>query len=259
LGENTLNGSIQIIGIGPGSPDCLTTGAGRALAKVDIILGYHTYLQQIESFWPDIPREGSAMRHEVKRAQRAVELAGNGKKVAVVSGGDAGIYGMAGLIFEILEDFPEAHLIQVEVLPGITALTAAAALLGAPLMTDFAAISLSDYLIPLDTILNRLDAAIRGDFVICLYNPRSHQRTRPFDCACKKLLDLCGENRPVGVVQAAFRAEQQVYCTILKDLPSLQIGMDCILIVGNTSTRILNGKIVTSRGYQIDHKGQAGK
>jgi precorrin-3B C17-methyltransferase len=252
-----MSGSISIIGIGPGTLEWMAPGSAQALDRADVILGYHSYLQQIASLRPDIPREGSGMRHEVERAQRAIELAGKGKRVAVVSGGDAGIYGMAGLIFEILGGFPDGHLIQVEVLPGITALTAAAALLGAPLMTDFAAISLSDYLIPLDTILNRLDAAIRGDFVICLYNPRSHQRTKPFDCACKKLLDLCGENRPVGVVQAAFRAGQQVYCTVLKDLPCLQIGMDCILVVGNTSTRILNGKMVTSRGYRINCKEQA--
>jgi precorrin-3B C17-methyltransferase len=158
---------------------------------------------------------------------------------------------MAGLVLELL-----AHQaitsIQVEVLPGITALNAAAALLGAPLMTDFAAISLSDYLIPLETILARLQAAIQGDFVIGLYNPLSHQRREPFERACSLLLNALEEDRPVGIVRAAFRPEQEVYSIPLKELPVQQIGMDCIVIIGNRTTCILNGKMVTPRGYSLD-------
>jgi precorrin-3B C17-methyltransferase len=157
---------------------------------------------------------------------------------------------MAGLILEILEKQPEIT-IPVEVLPGISALNAAAALCGAPLMTDFAVISLSDYLIPLETIMVRLKAAIQGDFVICLYNPRSHQRMQPFDQAYGLLLESLGGDRAVGVVRAAFREDQQVHCTTLQDLPVLEIGMDCILIIGNNTTRFLNGKMVTPRGYPI--------
>ncbi len=248
-----MSGSIHLIGIGPGSPEWLAPAAEKALLNADVILGYQTYLRQIESISPGAPREYSGMRHETERARRAIELAAQGKKVAVVSGGDAGVYGMAGLVLELLEDQPDLA-IAVEVLPGITALNAAAALLGAPLMTDFAAISLSDYLTPLDTILARLQAAIQGDFVICLYNPRSHQRTKPFHRAVQLLSAGLGADRPVGIVRAAYREEQQVTVTNLGHLMEFEIGMDCILIVGNRSTRIINAKLVTSRGYPI-HPG----
>ena len=234
----------------PGSLDWLAPGAQRALEEADVILGYHTYLRQIEAIAPQVPRESSGMRHEIERAKKAWELAAWGKHVAVVSGGDAGIYGMAGLILE-LQEGKAIWDIHVEILPGISALNAAASLLGAPLMNDFAVISLSDYLVPLEVILKRLECAIQGDFVICLYNPRSHLRTRPYALACNMLLEHCGKNRPVGVVQAAFRAEQRVHCVPLGELSNLEIGMDTILLVGSSATRILNGKLITPRGYPV--------
>jgi precorrin-3B C17-methyltransferase len=245
-----MSGSIHMIGIGPGALDWLAPGAQKVLATADIILGYHKYLRQIETLLPDIPREGSGMRHEVERAKRAIELATQGRNVSMVSGGDAGIYGMAGLVLGILENQGN-QTIPVEVLPGITALTAAAALLGAPLMTDFAVISLSDYLTPLETIMTRLSAAIQGNFVICLYNPRSRQRTDPFDRAYTLLMNTLGEDRPVGIVRAGFRDDQQVICTTLKNIPAHEIGMDCILIIGNNDTHFWNDKMITPRGYQI--------
>jgi len=246
-----MRGSIMVIGLGPGSLDWLAPAAEKALGEAEVILGYHKYLRQIETIGPGIPRQGSGMRHEVERARQAIDLAAQGKRVAVVSGGDAGVYGMAGLALELLAARP-ALAIRVEVLPGISALNAAAALLGAPLMTDFAAISLSVYLIPLDTILSRLKAAIQGDFVICLYNPRSRQRTQPYDLAYQLLLEGCGPQRPVGLVQAAYREDQQVHCVTLQDLPAFEIGMDWIMIVGNRATRIWEGKMITARGYPIE-------
>lgn len=248
-----MSGRIFITGIGPGNPAWMAPGALEALSRADVIVGYATYLKQIEGILPGIRREASGMRQEVSRAQRAVELAIEGGMVAVVSGGDPGIYGMAGLIFEILEQCPDGELVEVEVLPGITALTAASALLGAPLMTDFAAISLSDYLTPLETIQKRLEAAILGDFVICLYNPRSRQRTLPFEEAYRRLLLAYGEERPVGLVQAAYREDQQVFCGCLKDLPLWDIGMDSILIIGNAATRFIRDRMVTARGYQLNN------
>ena len=246
-----MNRRIQVLGLGPGTTDWLAPAVHTALLQADIILGYHKYLQQIAAVSPQTPREGSGMRHEVERAQHAIELAQQSKTVALVSGGDAGVYGMAGLVLELL-----AHqaitAIQVDVLPGITALNAAAALLGAPLMTDFAAISLSDYLIPLETILTRLQAAIQGDFVIGLYNPLSHQRREPFEKACALLLDGMEEDRPVGIVRAAFRPEQEISLIPLKALPAQNIGMDCMVIIGNRTTHISNGKMVTPRGYSMD-------
>jgi len=245
-----MSGSIFIVGLGPGSMDWLAPAALDALQQADVILGYQRYLEQIASLRPEIPREGSGMRHEVERARRALELARQGKCVALVSGGDAGIYAMAGLVLELLE-MDGGSEVPVEVMPGISALNAAAALLGAPLMTDFAAISLSDYLVPLETILKRLRAAVQGDFVICLYNPRSHQRSEPYDRAYQILLDALGGERPVGIVQAAYREGQRVICATLKDLPKIEVGMDCVLIVGNSQTRLWNGKMITPRGYAI--------
>ncbi len=245
-----MSGSISIIGLGPGGLDWFAPGAMQALQSADIILGYQKYLEQIDGVLPHISRVSSGMRHEVERARMAIGYAEQGKNVALVSGGDAGIYGMAGLVFELMTLSPEQH-IHVEVLPGISALNAAAALLGAPLMTDFAVISLSDYLIPLETILNRLRAAIDGDFVICLYNPRSHQRVAPFNQAMALLIKELGEERPVGLVQAAYRHEQKVIVTCLKEIAGMDIGMDSLLLIGNKSTRVLDGRLVTPRGYPL--------
>lgn len=244
-----MTGIIYVIGLGPGSLDWLAPGARTALENVEVILGYRTYLQQIGSIAPQAARESSAMRHEVERARRAIELAQEGKRVALVSGGDPGIYGMAGLVFELL---PEelAGKIQLVVLPGISALNAAAALLGAPLMGDFAAISLSDHLTPLEDILRRVTLAAQAGFVICLYNPRSRHRVEPFERACEILLEHSAPDTPVGVVKAAFRPAQEVQLIRLADLPALGIGMDSIVIVGNRATRILQGKMVTPRGYE---------
>ena len=250
------NGVIFIAGIGPGHPDWIAPAVLQSIQSSDVIVGYQTYLKQIAMLAPEIPRETSGMYHEIERAQRAVELAAQGKKVALISGGDAGIYGMAGLIFEILED-RAGPSIPVEVLPGITALTAAAALLGAPLMNDFAVISLSDYLTPLDTILKRLKAAIEGDFVIGLYNPKSHRRTQPFEMAVKILLKNCEGGRPVGVVRAAYRDEQEVHCIKLCELADFPVGMDCLIVIGNSTTRLVNGKMVTSRGYVLPQRKEA--
>jgi precorrin-3B C17-methyltransferase len=245
-----VSGNISIVGLGPGGLDWFAPGAMQALQSADIILGYQKYLEQIDGVLPHIPRVSSGMRHEVERARMAIGYAEQGKNVALVSGGDAGIYGMAGLVFELMALSPEQH-IHVEVLAGISALNAAAALLGAPLMTDFAVISLSDYLIPLETILNRLRVAIDGDFVVCLYNPRSHQRVEPFTRAMALMIKELGEERPVGLVQAAYRREQKVTVTCLREIARMDIGMDSLLIIGNKSTRVLDGKLVTPRGYPL--------
>lgn len=243
-----MSGRIDIVGLGPGSIEWLAPAVCHAIESAGVILGYHTYLEQIETIAPTTPRESSGMRHEVERARRAIELARSGERVVLVSGGDPGIYGMAGLVLEMLNE--QGADIPVTVIPGISALNAAAALLGAPLMTDFAAVSLSDHLTTLDDILLRVEAAARAGFVLCLYNPRSHKRTEPFERTCQVLLQYLPAQTPVGVVQAAFRPNQSVRCIALEDLPALAVGMDTILIVGNPTTRILNDKMVTPRGYQ---------
>ncbi|MCS7261672.1 MAG: precorrin-3B C(17)-methyltransferase [Anaerolineae bacterium] len=176
-------GSLIAVGIGPGAPEHITPAARAALESADVIVGYHTYLRLIAEVAPHVRRIGSGMRQEVARVRQAIQLAQQGHRVALISGGDAGIYGMAGLLLEMLQARRIGE-IPVHVIPGISALNAAAALLGAPLMTDFAVISLSDYLVPRETILRRIEAAAQADFVLCLYNPKSSRRTAVFDQVC---------------------------------------------------------------------------
>lgn len=251
-----MTGSIRIVGIGPGNLDWCAPGVIAALEKATMIVGYQTYLNQIADLCPSTPRYGNGMRREVERAEKAIAFARAGHQVAVVSGGDAGIYGMAGLILELLG--LEDESIEVEVLPGITALSAAAALLGAPLMSDFAAISLSDYLVPRETIFRRLRAAASADFALCLYNPTSTKRRTVFETACSILIETLGETRPVGVVRAAFRPDQSVSVGQLSELIWMELGMDSIVIVGNSTAKIINGRMISSRGYQFTGKSMNG-
>jgi precorrin-3B C17-methyltransferase len=212
-------------------------------------MGYKTYLGLISGLAPNIPRESSGMRQEVSRVNRAIELARAGQRVAMVSSGDAGIYGMAGLVYEMLHRQGEEGLL-VEVIPGLSALNAAAALLGAPLMTDFAVISLSDQLVPREDIMRRLELATQADFVLCLYNPKGRQRVEPFKLACDILARYRPPETPVGLVRAAYREEQEVEVMTLADLPQAEVDMVTIIIVGNSHTFTFQGqKMVTPRGY----------
>ncbi len=242
-------GTISVISIGPGDNDWIPPAVLRTLEQADVMVGYKTYLDLIRDFRPEVPREYSGMRQETERVERAIALARSGKHVAVISGGDAGIYGMAGLVIEKVTQLGCDSEIAVNILPGISALNAAAALLGAPLMNDFAVISLSDYLTPLDTILSRLTAAVQAGFVLCLYNPRSHVRTTPYDRTLEILNRALPPETPVGIVKDAFRPDQAVSCVPLAELPMQEVRMNCILIVGNETTRMLHGKMVTPRGY----------
>ena len=250
-------GAIDIVGTGPGSPDWIAPAARRAIEAADVILGYKTYLGLLADIAPGVERERSGMRDEVARARRAIQLAREGRRVALVSGGDAGVYGMAGLLLEVLAGDPEPD-VPVAVLPGITALTAAAALLGAPLMSDFAAISLSDHLTPLETLLARVDHAAQAGFVLCLYNPRSHRRTDPYRLACEILLRHRAPETPCGVVRAAYRDKQEVRLVPLADLAATEVGMDAIVVVGGPETRVLGGRLVTARGYERKYDLEGG-
>ncbi len=243
-----MNGSLVIVGIGPGAPAHLTPAARQALETADVVLGYHTYLRLIEDVAPGVPRLGSSMRQEVGRVRQAIDLATQGKCAAVVSGGDAGVYGMAGLVFEVLHARGVDH-IPVEVIPGVSALNAAAALLGAPLMSDFAVISLSDQLVPAEEILRRLQMAAQADFVLCLYNPRGKHRTGVFEQTCQLLRRYRDADTPVGVVRAAYRQDQQVKHITLARLPETDVDMVTLVVVGNSRTFVHRGKMVTPRGY----------
>lgn len=248
-----MSGAIWVVGIGPGSLDYMTPAARQVIETADVILGYKTYLRLIESLVPKTPREASGMRKEVERVGRAVDLAKEGKRVAVISSGDAGIYGMAGLVYEVLRQRDESE-IAVQVIPGISALNAAASLLGAPLMTDFAVVSLSDQLVPLDEILSRLTAAAQADFVLCLYNPKGMRRTLPFERCCEILLQQRAPDTPVGIVRAAYRDGQRVEIVTLAELPGADVDMLTIVLVGNSRTAVHRGKLVTARGYADKYK-----
>jgi precorrin-3B C17-methyltransferase len=265
LVQEQERGKISVVGIGPGAQAHMTAVARRVIEKADVILGYETYLGLIADLASDTPREVSGMRQEVARVGRAIDLAEAGRHVALVSGGDAGVYGMAGLVYEVLHarmtssatgmETPAVPAdagqpaVEIEVVPGVSALNAAAALLGAPLMTDFCAISLSDQLVPLDEILERVELAARAGFVICLYNPRSRRRTNPFRRVC----EILARHRPaetlVGIVRAAYREGQRVMLTTLSELPGADVDMATTVIVGTDRTYVAHGKMVTRRGY----------
>lgn len=243
-----MSGAIWVIGVGPGSPEQTTPAARVAVEEADVILGYKTYLSLISDLAPDVPRETSGMKQEVSRVNRAIDLALAGRRVALISGGDAGIYGMAGLVYETLHR-REVEGLAVEIVPGVSALNAAAALLGAPLMADFAAVSLSDLLIPRREILRRLDLAAQADFVICLYNPKGRSRAEPFERACEILSRRLPPDRPVGIVRAAYRPEQSVSVVTLAELPQAEVDMVTLVVIGNSRTYVHDGKMVTPRGY----------
>ncbi|MDI3328125.1 MAG: precorrin-3B C(17)-methyltransferase [Alicyclobacillaceae bacterium] len=245
-------GRIVVVGFGPGNEDHMTYRARRAIEESDMIIGYKTYIDLVRDLLDGQEIIRTGMTEEVTRAQAAVRHARSGRTVAVVSSGDAGIYGMAGLIYEVLmeQGWKPGDDPEVEVVPGVPALNAAASLLGAPLMHDFAAISLSDHLTPWDVIARRVEEAARADFVIVLYNPKSGRRTRQIVETHRILLQYRRPDTPVGIVKSAYRSGQRVVRTTLEDLLNHEIGMLTTVIVGNSSTVLYEGLMVTPRGYQ---------
>lgn len=244
--------TIKIIGIGPGDIEQMTGQAVEALASCDVIVGYDTYIDLVEPLLKDQEVLRAGMTEEVERARSAVERALKGQLAGIISSGDAGLYGMAGLVYEILEEAglaPE-ETPEVEVIPGITAMLSCASLLGAPLMHDVCTISLSDHLTPWGTISERLHAAGKADFSIALYNPKSRRRKRQFEEAVNIIRQYREPSTPVGVVTSAYRKNQSVIVTTLGELLQQEVGMLTTVIIGNTTTKIFRGKMVTPRGYQ---------
>ncbi len=247
----TQHGKLYVIGLGPGDGSQLTFRARDAIAESDVIVGYKTYVDLIRHLIDGKELLESGMRHETERAKVAADLAAEGRVVAIISSGDSGVYGMAGPIFEVLHErgwAPHGDF-DVEVVPGVPALAAAASLLGAPLMHDFAAISLSDLLTPWETIQRRLEAAAQADFVICLYNPRSHKRVDQLAEAGRIIGQHRAASTPVGIVRAAYREEQSVVVTDLEHLLDQEVDMLTTVVVGNSTSFQFNERIVTPRGY----------
>ncbi len=225
----------------------MTTAAATALTAADVIVGYRPYVDLVADLATGKRTVVSGMRQEAARAEAAVAEATAGARVAVVSTGDAGVYGMAGLVLELL---PEGSMVTVEIVPGVTAASAAAACLGAPLMNDFAVVSLSDLLTPIEVIERRLTAAADGDFVVALYNPRSTKRHEPLRQALSILRARRDAATPVGLVRHALRDGQEVRVTTLAELREGDVDMMSILIVGNSATCVRDGRMVTARGYR---------
>lgn len=239
-----------MVGLGPGDPGLLCPLARAALASASAVVGYSGYLDLLE---PEVleGREvvSTGMTGEVERAGRAVDLALAGRAVAVVSSGDAGIYAMAGLVLEVLEERGLLERVPCEVVPGVPALAAAAALLGAPLTHDFACVSLSDLLTPWEVIERRLDAAAGADFVLVLYNPRSKRRADHLERALAVIARHRGPDTPVGVVCRAFRPGQRAEIARLADVDCGGVDMQTIVVVGASSSRAAGGRMLTPRGY----------
>lgn len=240
-------GQLWLVGIGPGPLDLMTVAARRAIRYADVVIGYSAYLDMVTPLVPERRRRPYALGEERQRAEEAIRLARLGWQVALVSSGDIGIYSMAGLVFELLEGMPA---LEVAVIPGVTAASSAAALLGAPLMLDFAAISLSDLLVPWEAIRRRLVAAAEGDLVVVLYNPASRRRRQPLAEALAILREHRSAETPVGLVREAYRPDQEVIVTTLGTLAAEdQIDMRTVVVVGCSRTALLDGRIVTRRGY----------
>jgi len=249
--DSVWSGKIYVVGTGPGALEHITPNAQQAIRASDVIVGYGTYLDLIGELITDKEVVRTGMTQEIDRCRRAVELALRGKTVAVISGGDPGIYAMAGLVFQVLKERPrEASQPRVEIVPGISALNACAAKLGAPLMHDFASISLSDRLTPWKLIEQRLDAAAMADFVIVLYNPRSKGREGHIGTAREILMKHRAPDTPVGIVRGAMRADETVTITDLQHMLAHTIDMQTTVIVGNSHTIVWDHWLITPRGYE---------
>ena len=239
---------LYVIGIGPGSRKNMTEEARLALNESDVIVGYQVYIHLIQSDFPNHRFLSTPMTQEVQRCQMALKEASQGKTVSMICSGDAGVYGMSGLILELAEAYPE---VNVTVIAGVTASLAGAAVLGAPLIHDFAVISLSDLMTPWETIEKRLMLAAQADFVIVLYNPSSKKRKDYLKRAC----DIVMESQPAylicGTVENIGRDGETAEVMTLEELREKEVNMFTTVFIGNSTTKNVNGKMVTPRGYQL--------
>lgn len=247
------SGALYLVGTGPGDLAHLTPAARDALARSEVVIGYRLYLDLLGPLLDGKETVSSQLTEEAARARRAIDLARGGRIVALVSSGDAGVYGMTGLALELLhaDGWRPGDAPTVEVVPGITAAQAAAALLGAPLMHDWACVSLSDLLTPWPVIAKRLEAVAAADFVVCLYNPRSHKRDWQLAEARAIFLRHRAPTTPVGLVTDATRPAQRVRTMTLGDLDITAVDMLTTVIIGNAATMDTGGLLITPRGYRV--------
>lgn len=240
-------GEIKIIGLGPGSLDDLSPRARRAIEQSDVVVGYSTYVKLIDALIDGKKIISTGMMHEADRCRAALEHALDGYNVAVISSGDAGIYGMAGLMLEMILELPIERRPSVDVVAGISAVNAAAAVLGAPLTHDFAVISLSDLLTDWSVIERRIECAAAGDFVIAFYNPKSHKRVTQIERAREIILRFRAESTPVGIVRNVSRDNQSKTISTLENFTREPIDMFTLVIVGSSKTFVKDGFMITPR------------
>ena len=240
-------GKVFVVGIGPGNFENMTIRADRALASCEAIVGYPVYVELVRDRYPGKALYATPMTQEAKRCQLALKLAREGKTVCIVCSGDSGIYGMAALVFELRGEHTEP---EVEVVPGLTAACSGGAVLGAPLTHDFAVVSLSDRLTPWETIEKRLLLAAQADFSIAIYNPASHGRPEHLKKACEILLRVLPETRRCGIVRNIGRDGESCRILTLGELKDAQADMFCTVFIGNSSTKVVNGQLITPRGYR---------
>lgn len=238
---------VFVVGIGPGAKEQMTVRAARILEECPVIIGYTVYIDLVKDDYPNKIFLSTPMKQEVQRCRMALEEARKGKDVAMVCSGDAGIYGMAGLMYETAKDFPD---VSVEIVPGITAASGGAAVLGAPLMHDFAVISLSDLLTPWEKIEKRLQAAAMADFVICLYNPSSRKRADYLQKACDCMGKYKSGDTICGIVRNIGRDGESCRILSLDELRETQVDMFTTVFIGNEQTMQIGNKMVTPRGYR---------
>ncbi len=237
---------LYVVGIGPGAAEDMTLRALHVLEKADVIAGYGTYVELVKPLFPDKQYFETPMRQEVERCRLAIEAAASGKAVAMISSGDAGVYGMAGLICELAE----GRDLEIEVIPGVTAALSGAAVLGAPLGHDFAVISLSDLLTPWETIEVRLEAAAKANLCMAIYNPASHRRPDHLRRACEILLRHLSPETVCGVARNIAREGETKRILTLAELRDHAADMFTTVFVGNRETRAIDGRMVTPRGYR---------
>ncbi|MBI3991254.1 MAG: precorrin-3B C(17)-methyltransferase [Candidatus Omnitrophica bacterium] len=241
-----------MVGIGPGASDHLSQKAREVIAESQVIVGYNAYIKLLDNLAAGKEVISTGMTKEIDRAIQAIEKASAGKKVCIISSGDSGIYGMAAVILELLKK-NDAKKIKIEIIPGITAASACASLLGAPLAQDFAVISLSDLLVGRKTIEKKIKAALNGNFVIVLYNPKSKSRIKPLEMAWNIIKKSRPLMTPVGIVKNAYRAKEDIKLITLKKAALLKdIDMATTIIIGNSETFIKDNRyMITKRGYNI--------
>lgn len=235
--------------MGPGAYEQMTIKAVRVLESCDVIVGYTVYTDLLQGYFPEKVYLTTPMKQEIKRCEMAFEEAQKGKQVAMVCSGDAGIYGMAGLIYEVGEHYPE---VEIEIVPGVTAAIGGGSVLGAPIGHDLAIISLSDLLTPWEKIALRLAKAAEADLVICLYNPSSKKRADYLKKACEIMLQFKQEKTVCGVVKHIARDGEEMQIYTLGELKDVAVDMFSTVFIGNAQTKVLRGKMITPRGYHHD-------